>query len=279
MVKAENPPIPLLPTIALLLLGLVAYTQYRSDTTLERRYQTANLKQVPATNIASGEAIRRLDLGFHRATADVLWLSTIQYVGGGNPNSPYDSLYHMINAVVTTDPNFEYPYLFGGILLPWQGNPQEALDLLERGQKQFPNNGLFPYNAGAVAKIQFHNDALAARFYQEAVGKEGTPPAAALLAGVSLTNLDDRQFALTWWQGVIESTTNATIRERAQVWVTHLKLIISLENTIKQAQKDGYQIDTINDLVSLGYLKSIPPSPLGVPLVYDKSTGKVKAEN
>lgn len=258
-----------------LLLALVGFAQYNSDLSLAASYNRAKIEQIPPRLLPSARSLRTLDLGFHRATADIIWLSTIQYIGGGNPNAPYVSLYSLIDTAVTVDPTFEYPYLFGGIMLPWQGNPSQALDLLTRGMQQFPNNGLFPYNAGAVAKIHLHDNVAAAQFYRAAIGKENTPPAAALLAGVSLSSMDDRQFALTWWKGLAETETNPTIRERAQVWMTHLQLIIDLEALIKRATAEGHTITSLQDLVTDHYLTSIPQSPLGVPLQYNPTTGKV----
>lgn len=262
----------------LLLLALAVYAQYGSDQTLTASYANAEITQVPPRILPNGSTLRFADLGFHRATADSIWLSTIQYVGGGNPNAPYESLYTMLNTIITVDPTFEYPYLFGGVLLPWQGNPQQALDLLTRGMRQFPDNGLFPYNAGAVAKIHLHDDVQAAAFYQQAVGKKNTPPAAALLAGVSLTSMDDRQFALTYWQGLYETETNLTIKERARVWMTHLQKIIDLEALITRAQSDGHTITSLQDLVIYQYVTAVPPSPLGVPLQYYPDTKHVEID-
>ena len=261
-----------------LLLTLVGYAQHSSDQALTASYQIANLEQIPLKILPSAPALRQIDLGFHRAVADIVWLSTIQYVGGGNPNAPYGSLYALLDTTVTLDPTFEYPYLFGGILLPWQGNPHQALDLLQRGSKQFPNNGLFPYNAGAVAKIHLKDNVAAAEFYRTAIGKENTPPAAALLAGVSLTNMDDRAFALTWWKGLYESETNPTIKERARVWMTHLQLIIDLETVVARASAEGHTVYSLSDLVTLHYLKAVPQSPLEVPLEYYPDTEKVEID-
>lgn len=262
--------------LTFLLLALAAYAQAGTDQTLATHYEQAAIEQIPPRLIPSGEALQWVDLGFHHASADIIWLTTIQYIGGGNPNSPYNSLYPLIDTTVTLDPTFEYPYLFGGILLPWQGNPDQALDLLLRGAEQFPNNGLFLYNAGAVAKIHLKDNARAAAYYREAVGKENTPPAAALLAGVSLTEMDDRQFALTYWQGLAETETNPTIKERAIIWMTHLQLIIDLEAIIARAETDGDTITELQNLVMSGYLTAVPPSPLNVPLEYYTDTKQVE---
>lgn len=264
--------------VAILLFLIIGYAQYNTDLALSASYSAARIEQVPPKILPAASALRQVDLGFHRAAADMVWLAVIQYIGGGNPNLPYNSLYSLIDTAVTLDPSFEYPYLFGGILLPWQGNPSLALDLLTRGSQQFPNNGLLPYNSGAVAKIHLKDNAAAAAFYRAAIGKENTPPAAAILAGVSLSNMDDREFALTWWKGLYESETNPTIKERALVWMTHLQQIIDLEALIHRAQSAGNTVTTLNDLVTLQYLTAVPASPLGVPFEYYTDTDNVEID-
>lgn len=260
-----------------LLLLLTAITQWQSDLTLTRVYRQQQIRQIPPVYYPTAAAIKQTDLGFHRASANLVWLSLIQYFGGGNPNQPYVSLAGMLNTVTDLDPSFEYPYLFGGVILPWQGEPQAGLDLLNKGLKHYPNNGLFYYYAGSIAKIQLNQLALAANYFQQSVGKEGTPPAAVILAGVSLTELDNRDFALKWWQGILDDPKQTeVIKDRARVWLEHLDLTIELERLISKTNLEtGVPVKTLNDLVTKGILKAIPRSPLEVPLVYNQATGRV----
>ncbi|MDO8471734.1 MAG: hypothetical protein Q7S64_01100 [bacterium] len=263
-------------TLTLFLL-LAALTQWQSDMTLGRVYHRQQIKQIPPVYYPTATAIRQTDLGFHRASADLVWLALIQYFGGGNPNQPYLSLVDMLNTVVDLDPSFEYPYLFGGVILPWQDEPQAGLALLNQGIKQYPNNGLLYYYAGSTAKIQLDQPALAATYFQQAIGKENTPPAAAILAGVSLTELDNRDFARTWWQGILDDPKQTeVIKDRAKVWLGHLDLTIELERLIAKTNRaSDVPIKSLDDLVTRGILKSIPRSPLEAPLIYNPTTGRV----
>lgn len=261
--------------LAAFLLGMIFISQWQSDLDLDR-FRAGLESQNRVLNLLPSSTIQKLNLGFNHASADYLWLKTIQYFGGGNANQQYQSLYGLIDNVINLDPGFEYPYLFGGIVLPWQGQPKEALNLLDRGAAEFPDNGLFPYDAGSIARINLKDSTLAAKYFQQAVGKENTPPAATILAGVNLSELSDRAFAITWFNSILETEKNPAIIERATAWRDHLILVSDLENTISQAEADGHQIKQLQDLVTYGYLSSIPISPLKVSLTYNQQTHQVE---
>jgi len=260
-----------------LFTGVVA--QIASDNLFNQALREARVQQILPTNFFDSSVLKKINLNFNKATADYIWLSTIQYFGGGNPNLPYESLSQMLFTVVELDPKFEYPYLFGGIILPWQNEPEAGLRLLDKGQKHFPNNGLLYYYAGFIAKLNLNDSERAAGYFQTAVGKKDTPPAARLLAGISLSSLDDKQFAKTWWEGVLESEENESIKERARVWLDYLNTTIELEKIIQLAQQQtGQKISSLQDLVELGYLIKLPQTELGE-LEYDALTGRVDKVN
>jgi tetratricopeptide (TPR) repeat protein len=236
-------------------------------------------QQIPPLEPPSTLALRLTSVGYTRAATDSVWLATIQYFGGGNPNERYSSLPALIQTVVELDPDFEYPYLFGGLVLPWQGDAPAALALLDAGQARFPQNALLPYYAGAIARLNLQDNQRAAAYFQRAARLPGAPPAAALLAGVSLTEGDDRQVALAWWEGVIASTDNEQIRERATIWRDHLQLVLTLEELVAVTnQSSGQPIKQLSDLVSRGILTKEPVSPLGATLTLNATTGRVELE-
>ena len=256
-----------------------SFVQAKTDNILSFEYRRSNIRQVAPTNFLSAANLKNINLGFNKATADYVWLSTIQYFGGGNPNLAYDSLSDMLFSIGELDPQFEYPYLFGGVVLPWQNESEAALKLLDTGTIYFPNNGLFYYYAGSIAKLNLHDSKRAAGYFQKSIDKEGTPPAAKLLAGISLTSLDDREFAKTWWEGVLETEENESIKARAKVWLEYLNLTIDLESLIQQIQNQtDLKISKLEDLVTSKYLKEIPTTELGE-LVFDPVTQKVKIKD
>lgn len=272
MVKANSVILSTCLTAFCLLMIYASQQQVDLDT-----WHALNKEDHPLTVTAiDGNTIRKLDLGYHRLTSDLLWLSSIQYLGSNSYSQEYPALSNMIEAVTAVDPKFEYPYLFGGIILPWQGEPEAAITLLDKGWQEFPNNGLFPYNAGAIARIHLNNPELAATYLQKSIGLEDTPAAAQVLAGANLSKLSNREFALAWWNSILDTEQNEDIKQRALIWRDHLTIVIALENIVKEANQAGYTINKLSDLVKYGYLTKIPHSPLGDNALYlNTETGLV----
>ena len=249
------------------------------DRTIAAAQNRTVVNQIAPVEPASPTALRVASQGFTRAAADITWLTTIQYFGGGNPNERYSALAPLIRTVVTLDPDFEYPYLFGGIVLPWQNDTAAALQLLDEGQERFPRSALLPYYAGAIARLQLHDNQRAAAYFKRAALLPDAPPAAALLAGVSLTESDNRAVALAWWQSVAESSDNELVRERAIAWRDHLTMLLELERLARQETAAGRPVKDLNDLVSRGLITSLPTSPLGLSWHWDESNQTVRAQN
>ncbi len=260
---------------ALIFLALAGGAQVAARLTVTNTQFNADVRQILPLEPPSTASIKLLSAGRYRAASDTVWLNTIQYFGGGNPNEPYSALPALLRTVIELDPDFEYPYLFAGLVLPWQQNSTEALAILNRGLAKFPRNGLMAYYAGAIARIQLNDNVLAAKYFRLASTLPGAPRAAALLAGVSLTEADDRQIALAWWNGLIETTNDEATKERAVLWRDHLALILTLETKVLELREQGLAVNSMNDLAQLIGLPKVPESPLGLPLRLDVQTGRI----
>jgi len=61
----------------------------------------------------------------------------------------YQYFYDFINIVTELDPYFKLPYIFGGLFLSMKaGNPYKAIEILEKGQKIYPNEWRIYYFKG-----------------------------------------------------------------------------------------------------------------------------------
>ena len=88
--------------------------------------------------------------GFRNLLADVAWLEAVQ-VAGNLKMTPadYDRLYELLNVEANFDPEFEIPYLLGGLVLGESpDHAQDALQVLERGRLNYPANWQFPFYMG-----------------------------------------------------------------------------------------------------------------------------------
>ena len=64
-------------------------------------------------------------------------------------NEKYGTLADMLKTVIALDPDFVYPYIFGGLFLSMAGGlVDEAIELLKLGEERFPDDWRFSFYLG-----------------------------------------------------------------------------------------------------------------------------------
>lgn len=227
--------------------------------------------------VFSADLTKKINLGFNQLIADYLWLRTIQYFGGGDYSKRYHALPKLLAAITDLDPKFVQPHLFAMLVLPYQKDVQAAIEIGERGLKNNPKIGLIPYYLGAIYHTEKKDYQRAAEAYAIAATKKDTPLAAKVLAGVSLSQMNEKQAAVAWWQGILETAKPDSYEyERAKIWLEHLLLQIQLEKIVSAfKEKEGRLPKNFEELVELKILPSLPQSPLGVKFLIAPDTGLV----
>jgi hypothetical protein len=96
----------------------------------ERRYPPPVAASEDTMFITSGDALRRMSIGYSPLAADLYWIRTIQYYGStrlrlssdarssgtSNTSGPiYPLLYPMLDVTTTLDPRFNIAFRFGAI--------------------------------------------------------------------------------------------------------------------------------------------------------------------
>jgi tetratricopeptide (TPR) repeat protein len=102
--------------------------------------------------------------GSRRLTADIGWISLLQYYGmhergeesySALGKGKYPSLKKMVFRVTRLDPTFHYAYLYGAGSLAFNLNrPEEALDILKEGIENSPTYWRFRLYVGAIVYKQ-----------------------------------------------------------------------------------------------------------------------------
>jgi len=271
------------PTLlGLALLGAVSGAQQAYD--LSARYFVATQKARAVTFAQpltpSATALRFLSLGNSPLAADVLWLDTIQYFGAGNPYGTYAALGPMLDRITTLDPQFEYPYEFGLVVLPYMQQSNIAATLGLRAQDALPNNGLLTYYLATVYHLNLKDYENAAKYYKKAADEPGAPGAARTLAGVALTKIDgtlqDRLVAIAYWQTVVDNARGDDERAIAQAWLDSTKEIYALENAAAAyKQAHGSYPASIQAMVDAKLVDPPPVAPNGSAYVLNPNTGRI----
>jgi tetratricopeptide (TPR) repeat protein len=109
----------------------------------------------------TGQAARRMSLGFSGLVADWYWMRSLQYVGRKLVAQPGDVqiddlkalnlhlLYPLLDTATTLDPQFMAAYEYGGVVLP-AINDEDAIKLLKKGLANNPTYWRFHQYLGFI---------------------------------------------------------------------------------------------------------------------------------
>ncbi len=224
----------------------------------------------------AGTSARLASFGATEFLADIYWLQAIQYYGGGTPNGQYRKLPELFTTITTLAPRFQQAYVTGLLILPGEGNVNEALALGQQGAEQLPNSWEIPYYTGLVHHIYQKNYEAAAQEFEKAAAIEGSPPIAKLFAGIYFKEADQRQKAYLIFQTILATTDNQFVRDRAAKYLQHLDGLFLLEKAVADFHtRFGRNPAGLGELVSRGIISELPRSPLALQYGYDPATGTV----
>jgi len=180
----------------------------------------------------------------------------------------YDRLFDLLSTVVRFDPRFEVPYLLGGIVLgDSPGHADAALDLLSRGERQFPSDWRFPFYSGYIKYFSLGNPEEGGMNLLRAARIPGSPDYFPMLASRMLSEGHRPGTALAFLHGMTERETDprrkASLEERIRQVIVERDLQ-SMESAIAEyASRVGAPPGKLADLVLLGVLDRIPEEPYG----------------
>ena len=128
--------------------------------------------------IPSGDFLKPFTFGFNQVIADYFWIKTVGYFGEhlmSDRNYPW--LYHILDLVTTLDPQFIWPYYFGGITLSLEAEQVEQSNLiLKKAIHYHPDNWQFLFFLGFNYWYHDNNLLMAAAYLKQAAMNPNAPP-------------------------------------------------------------------------------------------------------
>lgn len=241
-----------------LLLALIAGAQGMADRQKTSAPPMA-LEPLPAS-VLSGAT-----LGLRSAAASLLWLQTIQYIGGSGGGLL--GVGDTIEEVVALDPKFSYPYAFAVLLLPSQGKEAaaQAIALGKAGIAQNLGDWRIPYYLAMTYHITFKDTANAALYMNMAANTPGVPEGIKLSAHNYGLRSDLREETKQIWVAIYENSADEVVRAQAKDNIEHISIMQLLEQAIavyKNAR--GVYPTDLSQLVEAGILPQIPSDPFGI---------------
>lgn len=180
--------------------------------------------------LPSARLLSIASLGFRDVIADILWMRTIGYFGEHyQGDKKYVWLYHMLDAVTTLDPKFQYPYHFGGLVLSIEGSDVKASNaLLYKGMREHPDVWQFPFYIGFNYFFFERDYEKAARYFEIASRIKGSPRYLKSLAARLYAESGNPELALIILRETYKNTKDENMRREI------LKRIMEIEKTLRE---------------------------------------------
>jgi hypothetical protein len=184
--------------------------------------------------IPSGEFLKSFTIGFEQLIADYFWIKTIGYFGEhlmSDRNYPW--LYHILDLVTTLDPQFIWPYYFGGITLSLEAQQVEQSNLiLKKAMHYHPAVWKFPFFLG-FNYWYYSNDPVKAAYYIKIAAQLPKAPVFLKTFPARLLSTTDQKGAAL--QFLMEMRSNSQdARMRAQI---EKRIQEILQGTLKAPKK------------------------------------------
>jgi hypothetical protein len=236
--------------------------------------------------LRSGEAAKRLSLGFDTIVSDVYWIRAVIYYGGrrsAETRRTYDQLFPLLDLVTSLDPQFKVAYRFGALFLSepppgGPGRPDQAIALLERGAER---DGDWEYyeDIGFVHYWWKHDYVSAAEWFKKAASRPGAPTWLTALAATTLAVGGSRESSRQLWTELLNNADASYIQGQAKHRLLQLDAMDAIDQLAATLQRfkdrEGRMPRTWQELVTSERLPGIPVDPAGVPFVVDTVTGKI----
>lgn len=170
-------------------------------------------------------ALRVASLGFHNVAADIVWLSTIQYIGGRiTTDWKMPELFRMVDTVVTLDPHFVEAYTLGALFMNYTGgNIPGAIALLERGTRANPTRWEPPHDLARTYYLDLKDYQKALRWFEVTDRMPGRPHYVPRFIARLYAATGQRETALELWQAMRDSATSDWVREIAEREIAKLQ--------------------------------------------------------
>jgi hypothetical protein len=224
--------------------------------------------------IPSPSVIKRLSLGYDGLLADVYWTRAVQYFGTKHYQHARD--YHLLAPLLeittTLDPHLIAAYEFGANFLAppppiGSGMPQRAIQLMEYGIRNNPDEWKLYYNLGFIYYMELKEYAKAAEAFASGAKVPNAHPALKVMAAQMAEHAGELRMAQIMWSTAYQTAQDPYIRANA---ITHLRAlqvdedITKLESLVSvYRQKTGNPPSSFTDLQAVGLVRTLPLDPFG----------------
>lgn len=234
----------------------------------------ATLKEV--LFISSPTVLKRASLGYNGLLADIYWTRAVQYFGSRHHDAAqsYDLLAPLLEITTHLDPQLTVAYQFGASFLaprPPQGagEPDRAIQLMEYGIQNNPDDWKLYYNLGFVYYMEIKDYKKAAEAFARGSQVPNAHPFLKVLAAQMAQHAGDFDTARMLWSATYQATQDRLIRENAIKHLSALRVdedVTQLQKAVTRfGERTGRLPASMAELAAAEGLRGIPADPDGHP--------------
>lgn len=213
--------------------------------------------------VPNAQILQKITFGYDNLVTDLVWLQTVQYIGGNARSSDYPLLSEYLDNLTDLDPQFYMPYFVAQILLPEIKQTDQAIQISEKGLKNLPNRWEIPYYLGYIYYYYLNDYEQGALMYEKASQIPGVLSSAKRMAINLQSKANKHAVALEMWIYAYEQETNPDVQELIAKKILREQNFLELEKAIQSYfQKNGFYPKNIEILVQEGLIQKVPQDPI-----------------
>lgn len=226
--------------------------------------------------ISSPKVLKRASLGYEGLLADIYWTRAVQYFGDRHRNNArnYNLLAPLLEITTALDPHLVPAYQFGASFLApappgGAGEPDRAIQLMEYGIKNNPNEWHLYYDLGFVYYMDLKDYAKASQAFDQGSQVPGSHPFLKILAAQMAAHAGDFQTSRMLWTATYESNHDSLIRQNAIDHLRALKVdedVTNLQAAVTRfGERTGRLPSSFSELLAAEGLRGVPVDSDGNP--------------
>jgi hypothetical protein len=226
--------------------------------------------------LSSPKVIKRASLGYDGLMACIYWTRAVQYFGSRHSRyaASYNLLAPLLEITTHLDPHLLVAYEFGSTFLapkPPQGagQPDRAIELIQYGIQNNPNNWKLYYDLGFVYYMELKDYKDAADTFERGSRIPNAHPFLKILAAQMAQHAGEYETARMLWSAAYQTSQEKQIRENA---IEHLRALRVDEDVqhLQEAvtrfgERTGRLPASMAELVAAEGLTGTPVDPDGHP--------------
>ncbi len=239
--------------------------------------------------LTSPKVIERASLGYNGLMACIYWTRAVQYFGYRHHYlaTSYNLLAPLLEITAHLDPHLIVAYEFGSSFLApapphGAGEPQRAIELIEYGIQQNPDNWRLYYDLGFVYYMELHDYKNAAETFERGSHVPNAHPFLKVLAAQMAQHAGEYQTARMLWSATYQTTQDDQIKQNAAEHLRALRVdedVEHLQDAVTSfGEHTGRLPSSMAELASAEHLGGMPVDPDGHPYKLTPQ-GRVEVQN